>query len=41
MRKYVEPSCELLTLDPVTVICGSFDSVDNTELFIVEDFEII
>lgn len=43
MRQYVEPICELLTIDPVTVVCGStqFDSVDSTELFTIETFELI
>jgi hypothetical protein len=41
MKQYVEPSCEILALDPVAVVCGSFDSVDNTEIFTIEDFEII
>ena len=43
MRKYVEPNCIIISIAPITVICGSiqFDSIDFTEEFTVEDIETI
>lgn len=45
MKTYVEPECQMMILDEGYVICSSpgaaFDPVNATELFTVEDFELI
>ena len=45
MKTYIEPECQTMILDEGYVICSSpgeaFDSVDATELFTIEDFELI
>lgn len=38
-RSYLSPTSESLGILQESVICGSFDGVDNTE-FIVEDDEL-
>ena len=39
MKEYIEPACEVLNIELGKLICGSFDNVDSTEIFVVEDFE--
>jgi hypothetical protein len=41
MKTYIEPACEVIVMDLKMIICASFDSVDNTELFAIEDIELL
>ena len=41
MKQYIEPACEALTLDLCKVLCGSFDQVDSTEMFYIDNLETI
>jgi hypothetical protein len=41
MKKYVEPDCNYTVLNMGNIVCGSFDSVNNTEMFNIEDEELI
>lgn len=45
MKTYIEPECLVMTLDMGGIVCGSqgasFDAIDSTELFTLEDFELL
>ena len=41
MKKYIEPACDVMVMDLRMIICASFDSVDNTELFTIDFEELI
>lgn len=42
---YLEPECSLIYLKPGSIICGSlypdFDAIDATEVFAIDDVELI
>ena len=44
-NRYLEPECRLIDLKPGSIICGSldpdFDAIDATEVFSIEDVELI
>ena len=41
MNKYIVPACKEMPIEPGSVICSSFDTVDATELFIIEMSETL
>jgi hypothetical protein len=41
MKTYINPVCEILLINQDFLLCASFDQVDSTELFYVDDPETI
>ena len=41
MKKYIEPTIFVAELESSQVLCASFDSLDHTENWFVEDEETI
>ncbi len=41
MKTYIHPVCEVLLTHPDQLLCGSFDQVDSTEMFYIDNSETI
>lgn len=41
MKQYIEPKTFVIDLESIQVLCASFDSLDHTENWFVEDEETI
>ena len=41
MPNYIQPDCSELALSAKVIVCASFDAVDHTENWSIDDEEII
>lgn len=41
MKTYIEPECSVTEMDLRMMICASFDDINDTELFAIDDIETI